>query len=75
MTCCLNSRMVSEEDTVRLYHSIENSKVYHENEIQFLEIDENVAPCVETLINTYPNFIAVKDLNINNDDSKLQVRV
>ncbi|XP_077302676.1 bifunctional lysine-specific demethylase and histidyl-hydroxylase NO66 isoform X2 [Arctopsyche grandis] len=66
-------RMVTEEDSIRLYHSIENSKVYHENEIQFLEIDDDVAPCVETLINTYPNFIAVKDLNIDNDDSKLQL--
>lgn len=66
--------MVAEEDAIRIYYSIENSKIYHGSEPQFLEIDESMAPAVETLINMYPEFVTVEQLDIENDSDKLQVR-
>ena len=65
--------MVAEEDAIRIYYSVENSKIYHGSEPQFLEIDESMAPAVETLINMYPEFVTVEQLDIENDSDKLQV--
>lgn len=65
--------MVAEEESIRLYYSVENSKIYHGSEPQFLEIDESMAPAVETLITMYPEFVTVEQLDIENDSDKLQV--
>lgn len=65
-------RMVS-EDKIRLYYYTENSLEYHGNELSFLEIEEDFAPAVETLITTYPEYVSVENLDIPNDTDKLQL--
>lgn len=65
-------RMVS-EDKFRLYYYAENSLEYHGNELTFLEIEEDFAPAVETLITTYPEYVSVENLDIRNDTDKLQL--
>lgn len=65
-------RMVS-EDKIRLYYYTENSLEYHGNELSFLEIEEDFAPGVETLITTYPEYVSVENLDIPNDTDKLQL--
>lgn len=65
-------RMVSEEK-IRLYYYAENSLEYHGNELSFLEIEEDFAPAVETLITTYPEYVSVENLDISNDTDKLQL--
>lgn len=65
-------RMVS-EDKIKLYYYIENSLEYHGNEMPYLEVDEGLAPAIETLITSYPNYIAVENLEIPNDSDKLQL--
>ncbi|CAH2269036.1 bifunctional lysine-specific demethylase and histidyl-hydroxylase NO66 [Pararge aegeria] len=65
-------RMVSEE-SIRLYYYAENSLEYHGNELPFLEIEEDLAPGIETLINTYPEYVSVENLDIPNETDKLQL--
>lgn len=65
-------RMVS-EDKIKLYYYAENSLEYHGNELSFLEIEEDFAPAVETLITTYPEYVSVENLDIPNDTDKLQL--
>ncbi|CAH4033928.1 unnamed protein product [Pieris brassicae] len=65
-------RMVS-EDSIRLYYYVENSLEYHGSELPFLEIEEDMAPGIETLITSYPEYIAVENLDLQNDTDKLQI--
>ena len=43
-------RLVMEEAQIRLYHSIENSREYHEFDPQYIELRPEIAPCVDFLI-------------------------
>ncbi|KAM3956444.1 bifunctional lysine-specific demethylase and histidyl-hydroxylase NO66 [Aphomia sociella] len=65
-------RMVS-EDKIRLYYYIENSLEYHGNELPYLEIEEDFAPAIETLILSYPQYVAVENLDVPNASDKLQI--
>jgi bifunctional lysine-specific demethylase and histidyl-hydroxylase NO66 len=65
-------RMVS-EDRIRLYYYIENSLEYHGNDLPFLEIEEELAPAVETLITSYPEYVSVEHLDVPNESDKLQI--
>ncbi|XP_068633861.1 bifunctional lysine-specific demethylase and histidyl-hydroxylase NO66 [Battus philenor] len=65
-------RMVS-EDGIRLYYYTENSLEYHGNDLSYLEIEEDLAPAIETLITTYPNYVAVENLEAPDDSDKIQI--
>lgn len=65
-------RMVT-EDCIRVYYHTENSLEYHGNELTYLEIDEDMAPAIETLITAYPEYVSVENLDVPDDTSKLQV--
>lgn len=65
-------RMVS-EDKIRLYYYAENALEYHGSELSFLEIEEDFAPAVETLITTYPEYVSVENLDMPNDTDKMQL--
>lgn len=68
-------RLVSEEepDLMKIYHSMENSFEYHGEELQCIEIPIDMAPAVEDLIHSYPEFIAVGDLSLDTDADKVQI--
>ncbi|CAN7999670.1 unnamed protein product [Ixodes hexagonus] len=55
-------RLVVEEDSVRLYHSLDNSRVYQEREPQWVELDAERAPAVEALLHAYPGYLRIQDL-------------
>ncbi|XP_053604403.1 bifunctional lysine-specific demethylase and histidyl-hydroxylase NO66 [Plodia interpunctella] len=65
-------RMVS-EDRIRLYYYVENSLEYHGSELPYLEIEEECAPAIETLITSYPQYVSVENLEAPNDSDKLQI--
>lgn len=65
-------RMVSEEK-IRLYYHVENSLEYHGNELTYLEIEDDLAPALDALITSYPNYIAVESLAIPDDVAKLEL--
>ena len=41
-----NFRLVTEEDAVRIYHSLENERLYHAKDPQFIEISAEVRYCL-----------------------------
>ncbi|XP_070576799.1 ribosomal oxygenase 1-like [Ptychodera flava] len=55
-------RLVTEDDKVLVYYTLENSRVYREKEPQFIEIFAEAAPAVEYLLKSYPSFVRVDDL-------------
>lgn len=55
-------RLVVEEDSVRLYHSLDNGRVYQERDPQWVELDAERAPAVEALLHAYPSYLRVQDL-------------
>uniref|UniRef100_A0A1B0CIU9 Bifunctional lysine-specific demethylase and histidyl-hydroxylase n=1 Tax=Lutzomyia longipalpis TaxID=7200 RepID=A0A1B0CIU9_LUTLO len=63
-------RIVMEEESVRLYYHVNNSKVYHEYEPVFLEVDSEVAPVAEKLIHEYPRFLSASEMNIPDVSAK-----
>ncbi|XP_071567713.1 ribosomal oxygenase 1 [Temnothorax nylanderi] len=69
----LHCMRLIKEDTCRIYYSTENSKEYHEYEPQFLEVDEKYVPGIKKMIISYPNFISVKELPIEDDEEKIQI--
>lgn len=65
--------MVKEDDNIlKIYYSISNSKEYHAEEPQFLEMDIELANAIDSLISSYPNFISVEDLPISDVICKVQ---
>ncbi|KAJ8926428.1 hypothetical protein NQ314_021216 [Rhamnusium bicolor] len=61
------------EDTPKIYYNTDNAKVYHGEEEQFLIIDNELIPGIEKLQNSYPEFVDVESLPIEDDISKAQL--
>lgn len=67
-------RLVQEEDNLfKIYYSCDNSKEYHGNILQYLEIDELFVPSIKELILKYPKFIKLADLPIDDEDNRDQM--
>ncbi|KAK0180287.1 hypothetical protein PV327_005947 [Microctonus hyperodae] len=66
-------RLIEKEDVYRLYYSADNSREYHEYEVQFLEVGKDLAPAVAKIISVYPEFIKVDELPVEGEDNKVQV--
>lgn len=62
--------MLAEDETIRLYYHMDNSKEYHNQEPNFLEIEAEDAPLVELLIQKYPQYVKVEKLFVCKEDSK-----
>lgn len=68
-----NILRVAVEDKIKIYYHTENSLEYHGNEEQYLEIDEDLAPAIDTLIAAYPQYTSVENLNAPQDLDNLQI--
>lgn len=66
-------RLLTEEDEVRIYHTLENGRVYHEVDPQYIEVEAEVASAVEFLIHSYPNFVSVENLPLPTLEKKLEI--
>ncbi|CAO1408049.1 unnamed protein product [Diamesa serratosioi] len=66
-------RLVDEGESLKVYFHSDNSKEYHQYEPTFFEIEENDTPVITMLVNEYPNYIAVKDLPIDDEERKLLI--
>lgn len=59
-------RMVSHDDDVyHVYYYSDNSKEYHEYDPNFLELEGGMAPAIDFLVKSYPRFIAIEELPLN----------
>lgn len=66
-------RLVREEGTYRLYFYVDNSKEYHEYEVNFIEVEEEDVKCIKTLIQSYPNYLKVENLPHSEDEYKVAI--
>ncbi|GFU38788.1 ribosomal oxygenase 1 [Trichonephila clavipes] len=65
-------RLVSDESGFKLFHTLENSKTYKEQEANYVDIDFDVVPAINTLFKSHPNFVKIKDLPHKDSEAKLQ---
>jgi lysine-specific demethylase/histidyl-hydroxylase NO66 len=68
-------RLVQEEDTVKVFYSTENTKLFREVDVedQFLEVGEDLAPAVEHLITSYPAWVKVEELPVDELEDRMKV--
>merc|ERR1712083_1003912 len=66
-------RLVTVEDSVHVYFSTENTREYHEVEEQSLEVGPDMAPAVEHLISSYPAWVKVEDLPLDELEDRMKV--
>jgi len=57
--CC---RLIMEEEAAVIYYCTRNSKVFKERDEQFLPFADHCAPALERLIDAYPHYIRVSEL-------------
>jgi hypothetical protein len=56
-----------------LYHASANSSIYHAVEPQKLTFPLEVAAVVEELCRAYPEYVAVKDFPLDEEDDKVYI--
>ncbi|XP_041351839.1 ribosomal oxygenase 1-like isoform X2 [Gigantopelta aegis] len=66
-------RIITEEDQVRIYHCLENARIFREVEPQYIEIQAEVAPAVEFLIHNYPEYIPVDSLPLDSLEERISI--
>lgn len=64
-------RLVEEEEKIRIYYYLDNSKEYCQYETNFVEIEAVEAASVEVLIKSYPQYIGVSQLPLDSVDQKI----
>ncbi|KAF2073073.1 hypothetical protein CYY_005599 [Polysphondylium violaceum] len=63
------------EDIAVVYHNMDNTRVFHQvgDAPGTIEFSLDCAVAVEHIINSYPNYIYIKDLPVDTDDQKLDI--
>lgn len=56
---------------VFIYHNLENTRVWHEVEPRSFEIKPNLAPAVEFLLHSYPEYKEIDSLPLDTIDEKV----
>ena len=69
--CC--RLVVEDEESVRLYHTLENSRIYQEKEAQYVEIPSDLSIGVEFLINNYPSLSTIRQIPLDKLDDRLEI--
>ncbi|EFA02272.1 ribosomal oxygenase 1 [Tribolium castaneum] len=67
-------RLVCEENSSpKLYYNTQNATVYHGEEEQWLELEPSMVPLIQMLQNTYPRYIEVEKLPLDDMATKMQL--
>ncbi|XP_065920999.1 ribosomal oxygenase 1-like [Dysidea avara] len=67
------ARVITEPDAgFGVYYTTENSRIYHEKEPLCLDLDEEAIPAMDQLMSSYPDYIEVRDLPLEEDQSKIE---
>jgi len=69
--CC--RLVVEDEESVRLYHTLENSRIYQEKMALWVEIPSDLSIGVEYVINSYPNLCSVRNIPLDDPNDRLEV--
>uniref|UniRef100_H2ZFB8 Bifunctional lysine-specific demethylase and histidyl-hydroxylase n=1 Tax=Ciona savignyi TaxID=51511 RepID=H2ZFB8_CIOSA len=62
----------NDNSVVQVYHCVQNSRIYHSEEKKSFEMDEDCAPALEHLINSYPSYVTVNSLPLRTDEDKVR---
>lgn len=55
-------RMIFHEGSLRIYFYADNSKEYHEYDLNYIELEADLAPVIECLIKSYPEYKRLSQL-------------
>ncbi|XP_062857772.1 ribosomal oxygenase 1 [Trichomycterus rosablanca] len=66
-------RLCSDGETIHLYHTADNSRVYHKEERKSMEIKAEYTDAVEFLIHSYPKFVTVSSLPCDRAEDKVHL--
>ncbi|KAK3748732.1 hypothetical protein QZH41_015680 [Actinostola sp. cb2023] len=69
----LTNRLINDDEGVSVYHTMENSRVYHEVEPRKLDFTSEAGPAIECIFNAFPDFIKVGHLPHDNMEFKVDV--
>lgn len=65
------ARLCSDGETVHLYYTTDNSRVYHKEELKSFEIKTEHTDAIEFLIHSYPKFVTVGSLPCDSTDDRI----
>lgn len=65
--------MVIEENSARVYHTIENSKDHKEGDLKYVECDLSAVPAFQYLLRAHPKFIPIEELPFLTLDDKVSI--
>lgn len=66
-------RLTSHEDGFRVYFNVDNSKEYHQYELNYLEISTDDISILTKLIKSYPKYIKINELSTNSVKHNIEV--
>lgn len=66
-------RLVKKSNVATIYYCTENALVYHDQEEQMLDIEITHSGVIEMLQNTYPDYIKIGELPLDDDIAKMQI--
>ncbi|XP_074853215.1 ribosomal oxygenase 1 [Carettochelys insculpta] len=66
-------RLCNEGNSVLLYYTTENSRVYHKEEPKYFEIDPEFMDGIEFLLSSYPKYVCVNTLPCDTLDDKVSL--
>ncbi|KFM72221.1 hypothetical protein X975_17941, partial [Stegodyphus mimosarum] len=65
------ARLVAEDNHLRIYHSMENSKVHKEFEAKYFDVEAEFVHAIDMLFHTYPEYIFIDDLPLDSLEEKV----
>nr|XP_029131874.1 ribosomal oxygenase 1 isoform X2 [Labrus bergylta] len=67
------ARLCSDGEAVRLYHTTDNSRVYHKEEPKSFEMNAEHTDAMEFLIHSYPKFVTVGSFPCDSAEDKISL--
>lgn len=62
-------RLAKVDGTINLYYYADNSKEYHANDLNYLEVDEETVEIINKLIQAYPAYMKIRQLSEDNESA------
>lgn len=66
--------MEGDSDVV-VYHNVENTRIFKEKELQSFDVSVDLAPGIEFLIQSYPDYIKINSLPLENAEMQVIVKL
>lgn len=63
------------DSVVAVYHSLSNTNVFRERELEEMALDAELLPALDYLAREFPNFVPVDSLPLSNPDAQLRTAI